>query len=251
MKWKSKRTLGPLPMRYVWLFSSILFIGFTVLGLWLINTGIKPSLMLYAESQTRKIAALVISRAVSSEIANEIGINDIVETVSPDSSDITFNTEIMNRLQTETTQLVQAQLKAIERGDTSILDSLTPELDIELDTGGLGDTEGIVYTVPLGQATNNALLGNLGPQIPIRFHAIGSVTSQIIPKMTDFGINNVFVEVSIRLSVNVQIIVPFATQLTTIEQDIPVAMGIFRGEVPDFYNVGEGMTPAIPLPPSN
>ncbi|KIL43697.1 sporulation protein YunB [Jeotgalibacillus campisalis] len=248
MKFKSARPYGPLPLRYVWFISIVLFIGFTLLALWTINVGIKPTLMNYAESQTKKIGALVISKAVNREIANIMDINEIIENVPTDSAEMVttqFNTEIINRVQAETTQLVQEHLRAIERGDTSVLRSLT---DLDLEVEDSGDMEGIVYTVPLGQATNNVLLGNLGPEVPIRFHAVGDVTSNITSNIREFGINNAFVEVNIHLIVNVQIIVPFATRVTTIEQDIPVAMGLIRGKVPEIYNVGEGMSPSMEVP---
>ena len=48
------------------------------------------------------------------------------------------------------------------------------------------------------------------------------------------------VEVSIHLEVNVQIIVPFASKSATVEQNIPVAIGLIRGTVPHIYSRGEG-----------
>ncbi|MFB1082401.1 sporulation protein YunB [Jeotgalibacillus sp. JSM ZJ347] len=249
---RKRMMIKPLTARSVWLLSLVLFLLMTAIGLAVINTGIKPTLMIYAESQTQKIGALVISKAVNREIANVMDINEIIENVPTDSAEMVttkFNTEIINRVLAETTELVQEQLRAIERGDTSILKSLT-ELDLEVEDAG--NLEGIVYTVPLGQATGNALLGNLGPKVPIRFHAVGSVTSNIKSNIDEFGINNAFVEINIHLVVNVQIIVPFATEVTTIEQDIPVAMGLIQGQVPEIYNVGDGMSPSLEVPiPTN
>ncbi|MBM7580561.1 sporulation protein YunB [Jeotgalibacillus terrae] len=245
---KRKFVIKPLSARSVWLLSVCLFCLMTVTGLVVINTGIKPTLMIYAESQTKKIGALVISKAVNKEIANVMDINEIIENVPTDSAEMVttkFNTEIINRVLSETTELVQEQLRAIERGDTSVLKSLT-ELDLEVEDAG--NLEGIVYTVPLGQATGNALLGNLGPKVPIRFHAVGSVTSDIQSEIDEFGINNALVKVNIHLIVKVQIIVPFATEETTIEQNIPVAMGLIQGQVPEIYNMGEGMTPSLEVP---
>lgn len=249
---RKRLMIKPLTARSVWLLSLLLFLLMTVLGLAVINTGVKPTLMLYAESQTKKIGALVISKAVNREIANVMDINEIIENVPTDSAEMVttkFNTEIINRVLAETTELVQEQLRAIERGDTAILKSLT-ELDLEVEDAG--NLEGIVYTVPLGQATGNALLGNLGPKVPIRFHAVGNVTSNIKSEIDEFGINNAFVVINIHLVVNVQIIVPFATEVTTIEQDIPVAMGLIQGQVPEIYNVGDGMSPSLEVPiPTN
>ncbi len=57
------------------------------------------------------------------------------------------------------------------------------------------------------------------------------------------------VEVSIVLTVNVQVIVPLATKTTTIEQKIPVALGVISGPVPQIYTKGGGGTqPSIEVP---
>ncbi len=118
--------------------------------------------MSYAESQTRKIATLVISNAVNKKIANEMDIDKIIETVpDEDGSMSKLNAEIVNRVKAETTHLVQKNLKVAESGDLSELELMT---DVEFAKKSKDDTDGIVYYVPLGQATNNALLGNLGPQ---------------------------------------------------------------------------------------
>ena len=55
-----------------------------------------------------------------------------------------------------------------------------------------------------------------------------------------FGINNAYIELNILLEVNVQIIVPLATKTSVVEQKIPVAIGLFKGDVPPIYSVGGG-----------
>ena len=37
------------------------------------------------------------------------------------------------------------------------------------------EPNGVAYSVPLGRVTDNTLLSNLGPDIPIEFSAIGDV----------------------------------------------------------------------------
>ncbi|MDQ0215158.1 sporulation protein YunB [Oikeobacillus pervagus] len=240
---------GPLPFRYVLIITFMIFVFSTIASLWIINEGIKPTLVTYAETQTKAIAAKVISKAVNKKVANAIDINDIIETVpSGDGKGTTvtkFNTEIINRVLGETTTLVQLNLKEAERGNLQALELLS---DVEIENKKMEKSEGIVYSVPLGQATNNALLGNLGPRVPIRFNAIGNVRSDVKSNVKPYGINNAFVEVSIRVQVNVQIIVPFATKMTTVEQDIPVAMGIIEGGVPQFYNGGSNQAPTLTVP---
>ena len=50
--------------------------------------------------------------------------------------------------------------------------------NIEYDPQAMEEQGGIVFFVPIGQASNIPLLGNLGPKIPIRFHVIGDVQAR-------------------------------------------------------------------------
>ena len=242
LKLKSKRS--PLPFRYAILISLLVFIFATALGLWLVNEGIKPTLMSYAENQTKKISTLVINRAVTEKIARVRDINEIL-TVEPNDTSgksTKFNTEIINRIVTDTTTIIQEQLRAIEKGEMNASD-LPDEIAGEIKNSN--NNKGIIYSIPLGQATNNALLGNLGPKVPIRFHAIGGVRPTIHSKVEPFGINNAYVEVILQIEVTVQIIVPFATKQQIVKRNIPIAMGIIQGDVPQFYNKNSDTTPSI------
>ena len=204
--------------------------------------------MNYAESQTRKIATLVINKAINKKIANGMDNDKVIEFVPVDggsSTVVKFNTEIINRVKAETTNLVQMNLKEAERGNLTALEMLS---DVEIVTDDEDREEGIIYYIPLGQATNNALLGNMGPMIPVKFNAIGDVTADIVWETEEHGINNSLVNVSVRVKVNVQIIIPFATEIATVQEDIPIGSFYYPGKVPQFYNGGGDASPAIQLP---
>lgn len=235
---------GPLPFRYVFLLTFVFFVFSTAAGLWIINEGLKPTLISYADSQTRKIASLVINNAINKKITNVMDLEEIIEEKG-NGSLYTVNTEKLNRVKAEVTELVQDNIKQAEKGDLSALESFT---DVVIETEGNKNLNGIVYYVPLGQATNNALLGNLGPKIPVKFNAVGSVTSNIIAKKENQGINNVYLEILVRLDVQFQIIIPFATEIITVQEDVPVAIGVIPGKVPDFYNGSGDSSPSIELP---
>lgn len=250
-KFRRRRLLkkGPLPLRYVFLLTFVFFIFSTAVGLWMINKGLKPTLMSYAESETRKIATLVISKAVNNKIANGED-TEIFKTIpnTEGSGNIQLDTEKISRLQSEIENLVQKNITEAERGNLEILESLD---EIEVDFEESNAADGIVFYVPLGQATNNVILGSLGPKIPIRFSAIGDVQSNVKTKVTEYGINNAHIEVYIALQVNIEIIIPFATNETTVKRNIPIGMGIFPGNVPQFYNNGGGGSlPIIDMPES-
>ena len=207
----------------------------------------------YAEVQTEKIASQVISQALSERIANVLDVNDIIEHVPTGSSSNTviasFNMDIISRMQADIRNLVELHLEQAQSGDPNLL----PMSDeIEYDPQQMEDQGGIVFFVPLGQATNIPLLGNLGPKIPIRFHVIGDVRTDMEASVEEFGINNAYVEVNIILTVNVQIIVPFTTKSSVVQQRIPVALGLVQGEVPQIFSSGEGANaPSIDVPLPN
>lgn len=243
MKFRRRRQRrGPLPFKYVLLITLVFFAISTGLGLWIVNKSLKPTLMDFAESQTMQIASLAVNKAVLEREA--VDINKVIMK-DPESSLIYFDTEKINKMRGETTQLILNNIKMAEKGDLKELENVS---GFEIKEHH-GEDEGLVYYIPLGKATNNVLLGNLGPNIPVRFNTIGHLEADIETKFEDIGINNVYVEVYIKLKVHVQIIIPFATEAAVLEQKIPLALGILPGEVPQFYNKGgQGVVPSLQLP---
>ncbi len=217
-----------------------------ILFIYFLNERLMPVYLDYAEIQTNKIASYVVSKATS----NVLDINDILVELNPGSnSDLTFNTEIINRVRAETVKQVKMYLEQAEQGELSDL----PNLDnVEYDYNRIKEGDGIVFYVPISQAANIPLLGNLGPKIPVRFHVMGNVHSDVNSSITEYGINSALVEVRIHLEVNVKIIVPFASKTATVTQDIPVAMGITKGAVPNVYSNGsEAVHPSLEIPVPN
>ncbi len=244
------RRKGPLPFRHVLLLTILFFSLSTAGGLWIIDKGIEPTLMSYAESQTRKIATLVINKAINEKVVSGMDTTDLIEHVPIGGGSrtvIQYNTEVLNKIKAETVSLVQMNINEAEKGNLSALESLA---DVEFDTEQAESGDGMVYYVPLGQATNNALLGNLGPKIPVKFTAIGDVVSDVVWDQKPLGINNTWIEASIRIIVNVQIVIPFATEIATIQEDIPIGNFLHEGEVPQFFNNGGGTVPSIEVPAS-
>ena len=212
-----------------------------------LNNQLMPTYLDYAEVQTQKIASYVVSKAINARTTDVLDVNDIIVESENENDMVTirFNTEVINRVRAETATLVKQYLEQAESGDLSTL----PNLDyVEYDVGEMQAGDGIVFFVPLGQAANLPIIGNLGPKIPIRFHIIGNVQTTVEKEVLEFGINNAYVEVSVHIEVNVQIIVPLASSSAKVHQTIPVAMGIVRGHVPQIYTTGDGAQPSIEVP---
>lgn len=206
--------------------------------------------MRYAESQTTKIATLVINKAISEQVVSGMDTTDLIEYVPISDGKrtvIQYNAEVINKIKAETVSLVQANINEAEKGNLKALES---QVDVEFDSESADLSEGLVYYIPLGKATNNVLLANSGPNIPVQFTAIGDIVTDVVWTQKPLGINNTWIEASIRVVVNVQIIIPFGTKVTTVQEDIPIGTFLHEGEVPQFFNNGGAGAPAIELPTS-
>ncbi|ARK31327.1 sporulation protein YunB [Halalkalibacter krulwichiae] len=228
-----KRT-GPLPFRYVLLLSFVIFVVLTIQGLWIIEKGIRPTLMEIARTEARVIATKAINDAVSKKIASDLHQDELFITDSENK--IQFNTQIYNKVVSEATNRVQRHLKAIEEGR-----AFDVEVELEDDEAINTSDGGIIYVIPLGQATNNALLAHLGPKIPVRFSAIGDVKTDLNYDVVNTGINNTTLSVNFDVIVDAKIVIPFATQTEAVKTTVPIGLITIQGEVPEFYSEGGGM----------
>ncbi|MGN7477553.1 sporulation protein YunB [Solibacillus silvestris] len=246
-KWKSKGTKRS-KFQNVMTIIVVSVVGMVCISIYVLNARLMPIYLEYAEVQTHKVASYVVSKAINSRTSSVLDVNDIIVDLPTQSADMIttkFNTEIINQVRAETQTLVKEYLEQAENGDLSHLPNLE---NVEYDVGKMEAGDGIVFFVPLGQALNIPIIGNLGPKIPIRFHIIGNVHSNVESTVSEFGINNAIVEVNLLIDVNVQIIVPFASKSASVEQKIPIAIGLVRGTVPHIYSAGEGAQPSIEVP---
>lgn len=246
---------GPPPLKHVFAATFIFFLISTFLSLWIINKGIEPTLMEIAETRTKQFAREAINEAVSKRIAEDLQTEQLVKIEKDAQGNVVqmdWNTVVVNRVLRNTTYRVQNYLKMLEKGD--VPKAGTP-LDVEVDPDEPLEEDDIeenpaLIRIPVGQATNNTLLANLGPKVPVHFQFIGDVQSNVQKEITEYGINGAFFNISIHIVANVRVVIPFSTRTATVETDIPVYFGTVQGEVPNFYNGigGEQQNPTFSIP---
>ncbi|MEN1936734.1 sporulation protein YunB [Paenibacillus sp. 102] len=223
---------GPLPFRHVLLISFIIFLLLTLQGFWIVNKSIQPTLIKYGEVQTHKMATVVMTKAVKDRIKEGFDVDSLMKVQNDKNgkvSTIDLNTKQVNEILTSTTAYIEKYLHQVEKGDMEAL--------------GLPEETGVSMSVPLGRITDNALLGNLGPDIPIDFTTIGHVNTDIKQNVKPHGINNTAIEVVMEVDVTLQVIIPFRTKEITVKQNIPIATRIVQGEVPSYYGSGGVVVP--------
>ena len=199
------------------------------------NTKVTPILLSYAESKATKIATLLITQAVNDNVFHTMDIEDIVITSKDNSGivkEVDINPIFVNKLLNMITNYVQEYIEKVENGNIDSL-GVTETIFSDYDIHKL--KEGIIYEIPSGVIFSNSLLSNLGPKIPVRISLVGDVTSDIKTNLTNYGINNAFLEVIVYVEVAMKVLLPFASKNVNASTNIPVVMKMIEGEVPEFY----------------
>ncbi|QHS23140.1 sporulation protein YunB [Virgibacillus sp. MSP4-1] len=252
-----QRRPGPPRVGQVFILTLFVFFATVFLTLWLIDEGIEPTLMNIAETKTRQVAREAINEAVDKRTADELENENMIEYRTDDEGNIVgagWNSELVNEVHRNTTIRVQNYLKKIENGEITPEQSLDIEAQQESESGV--NTENInehpaIAEIPLGQATNNTILANLGPRIPVHFQLLGDVQSDIVDESEPLGINGAILSLYVELRVSVRIVVPFSTDTAKVTQKVLVDRRVIHGDVPEFYGGGReggGSSPDVTVP---
>lgn len=203
-----------------------------------INKKFTPILLETAELEIGKFSTIVVNKAIAQVLEDKINTEDLFDTIMNEKGEIQtidFNPIIVNQVLNVATSVVQNNLKLLEQGNLDTIGIY----DMDLPENRIKDLKkGIITKIPIGVITGNSILANLGPSIPIRLHYIGDVNSNITTKITQYGINNALVEIGVKLQMTAQIILPFTTNKMLLDCDIPLAIKMIQGNVPNYYGSG-------------
>lgn len=200
------------------------------------SKNVSPFFIAYAEDEIIRITNLVVNYSINDDTFGELVDDKIFEIVRNDSGEIqliSYNTKNVNVLLNSIAIMIQKNLKAIEDGNIKFLD-LEGSYFSEFEDDLLKD--GIVCEIPFGAFFNNNLLSNMGPKIPVRFNMLGSVNTDLKTNVKEYGINNALLQVSIEVSVNMRVNLPFVSDKITVTSSLPISVKMIQGTIPDFYN---------------
>jgi sporulation protein YunB len=218
---------GPLPFRYVLLLTFVIFIILTATSFWIVNVQIESTMMKIASLEANKVATTIIHDAVEEEILTKEEQEDLVIIDKDNEGNInsfSFNQRAVTAAKKRVTDNVTKKLGEIERNN---FHDIAPDQARD---------DGIIYEIPLGKITDNAILSTLGPGIPVEYYLIGDVFTDIKSTTEEYGINNAKHEIVIYVEVSVQVVIPFATEVVKAENTIPVIIQTEQGDVPQYFN---------------
>ena len=212
-----------------------------------INNKVNPLFLDLAESETEKLATLIINDAVGKQVSDGLD-SSLLYNINKDSkgnvSSIDFNSITVNKLLTTITSSVELNLKYLEEGRVDLL-NVPDSILVSYDKKDL--KKGIIYKIPSGVVFNNTILSNIGPKVPVRLNLVGSITSNISAKTTNYGINNALIELYVDIKVTLEVILPYTKRKTSVETSVPIALKMMQGSVPSYYS-GSSANPSIFLP---
>src|SRR5699024_754867 len=188
---RMRKPLAPLHIRNVFIITCILFITLIFLTIWIIDKGIRPALMDIAEQKTIEFATRTINSAVKS--TENMQFDDLVDMTLDSNGNVAtlgWNSASVNEALRTATDRAEYFLYGMNKGQTLDVDDpdLKP-LEFGDSVGDLAEKDPTVVEIPIGQATRNTLLANLGPKIPVHFEIVGSLQSDVVHELKEFGVN--------------------------------------------------------------
>lgn len=196
-----------------------------------------PVIMQQAKIDCKKMAITIIKNSLNDDVLSILDEDELFYIVKNNIGEvqtIDFNPVVVNKFLSKTTSIVSENLKKIEMGKVSDITFLnTDDFDIKKLKNG------VISEIPMGIITNNVLLSNLGPKVPVKINLVGNIVSSIDTSVSNYGINNAIVEIYAKVEVTEEVIIPFQTERVKVTNNIPIAIKIVQGRVPDYYSGGK------------
>ncbi|WP_244535671.1 sporulation protein YunB [Lentibacillus halodurans] len=247
---KRKISKTPPPLQSIVAITLIIFVLMVFVSIQIIDKGITPTLMDIAERRTDEFATRGINTAV--RFAENYNYDDLLNITYDDEGNVAtynWNSAVVSEINRVATDRVEEYFRYMNTGEPPDYEnSLFEPEEFEDTTENLPQKDPTVIEIPIGQATGNSILANLGPRIPVNFEIVGNVRTNIVRENEPLGLNGSWVSLYVHVEADVQIVIPFMTDVTTVATEIYIDGGALMGDVPDFYGEGGGEGPSIAVP---
>ncbi len=216
-KFKSRKKVN-----FLWIY--IILILFEVI--WSINSLgklISPKLINIVKNNIVYYDNLLVEEYLDTQELRSNLIDDLI------SLDKNKNEEIMNiNINTaKSYELMSSIVKELKSKSNSYSD---------IDSYAKNKRGQMVLRYPIGLASSNILLNNLGYRIPLKLVLNSNVLTGIKTKVTNYGLNNALIEVYLKVSFVSNIIYFSLDEAVNSDYEILLASRMIMGRVPDVFN---------------
>ena len=135
---------------------------------------VMPVIMNQAKIDCKKMAIVTIKNSLNDDVLSILDdeMYNVIQNKNGEIQTIDFNPVIVNRFLSKTTSIVSDNLRKLEKGEIDDISFINSD---NYDVKNLKN--GVISEVPMGIITNNVLLSNLGPKIPVKINLIGNVVN--------------------------------------------------------------------------
>ena len=203
----------------------IIVIIVAIISVNLIIDKISPTVMEYSISEMKRIISIIINRSINSSILDKNDMNNLFIINRENTDDvmtISLDSIIVNKITDNISDICEDNLRMVEEGR---FEELKKKFNI-------GEE---YFFVPSGIIFKNTLLNSIGPKIPINLKMIGNVTSGINTDVKEYGINNSLITISVEITVELMVILPFSSDYVSITNYVPISIKLIQGKVPQIY----------------
>lgn len=115
-----------------------------------------------------------------------------------------------------------------------LINNFANELDIKI--GDRIDNKDIIENkVYVSSLIGSDLFSGIGPKIPIRFQPVSVTHADITHSFQEAGINQTIHTITLLITVDIEILLPFAHSIMTVKSEMPIAQTLVVGTVPEAY----------------
>lgn len=199
----------------------ILFLVFGIMNF--VSGYFSDRVSVYISNKATIYCSNVIEEAIRDEVVSRIDLESLV----------TYNKD-----QDEVVKSIYINTKQVN----DILSNVNKSI-----SNNMNKIENEKLVLPLGIVLSETLFYDIGPDMTINIVPVGSAITDVVSKVSPYGINSSLFEVSINVKMKVETIIPLKKGLVDISFDIPLVIQIINSDVPRYYFSSKGAIPYFEL----
>lgn len=213
-----------------WIVIMICLLSFFVILATTLYINLIPSIKEYGKMEVERFNQLIISHCYFTDDSQYDNLVIIERDHDQNIQLIDFDMVKVNKLSTAIVMDIENTYSSIEEGNYHATDDTYYQRRMKEVS-----QNGIISRISIATLLHLPLFQPLMPTIPIRYKHLSSVSTSVVRKIENYGVNHVMVELSIEVTMNLTMIYPFFEQYHSHVIKIPVLLEIFQGQVPFVY----------------
>lgn len=225
MRMRRKRKIFKLR---IGLFTILLIAITTVFILNIFNKGINTRIGEIVQSKVNRIVDKIILTNVDKNIykTNYDDLIDLLKNEDGEIISVEFKMDKAYEIVSKTINDIKNEVQFLNNGKLNY---------VYYDDSDLTRwANGYIFEIAAGNMSTNFFYSNLGPKIPVQIFMANGVLANLRTDVSDYGINNVLVEVYIDFEITTEIM---TVHMETIKKEysVLIASKVIAGKVPDIF----------------